>query len=65
MMLGLKRAVAPAATSVSSTIVSFFVQSLPMVQWLSAAVAIVSGVLAIVWVVIQIRDRLRADRTNS
>lgn len=56
-MLVIKRAVAPAATSVGSTIVSFFVQSLPFVQWLSAAVAVVSGVLAIVWVLVQIHDR--------
>jgi hypothetical protein len=58
-VLDLKRAVAPAATSAGSTVVSFFAYSLPVVQWLSAVIAIVSGVLAIVWVVIQIRDRLR------
>jgi hypothetical protein len=54
----LKHAVAPAATSVGTSMLSFFASTLPVVQWLSAAVAVVSGLFAIVWVGIQIRDRI-------
>lgn len=60
----LKRAVAPAGTSVGSATLSFFAHSLPVLQWFSAAVAIVSGVLAIAWVAIQIRDRIKRGHSG-
>jgi tellurite resistance protein TehA-like permease len=59
MIADISKAVAPASVSVSSTVLSFFATSLPILQGVSAIVAIVSGVLAIVWVVIQIRDRFK------
>lgn len=34
---------------------SFFVATLPMMQWCAAAVAIVSGLVAIVWGIKKIR----------
>lgn len=37
-----------AASSGGSTIVSFFADTLPVVQWLGAVVAAVAGVIAIV-----------------
>jgi hypothetical protein len=58
----IKGAVTPAAASIGSAALSFFANTLPTVQWISAAVAIVSGLFAITWVGIQIHDRLRGRR---
>lgn len=60
------KAIVPAGVSVSSATLSvtahhmtWFQDTLPLVQWLSAVVAIVSGVTGITWVVLQILNRKR------
>lgn len=40
--------VGTAATSGGGTLVSFFVDTLPVIQWLAATVALISGVIAII-----------------
>ena len=65
MLQEISKAVAPTTLSVSSTVVSFFATTLPVVQWMAAAVAVASGLVAIVWVIVQIRDRLRRGKSNS
>lgn len=41
----------------SSAVVSFAVKTLPVVQWLAAATAIMSGLIGIAWVVYQYLQR--------
>ena len=53
-MDGLKLASA-AVTSGTSAVTSFFVATLPIVQWCAAVVAIASGLVAIVWGIKKIR----------
>lgn len=40
-----------AAASCSSAMVCFAVKTLPLVQWVAGAVAIVAGVVAIAWTI--------------
>lgn len=47
------KAVTPAVISGGSAGISFFAETLPIVQWCAGAIAIVSGVLAAAWVVFQ------------
>jgi hypothetical protein len=42
-----------------SALVSFFAETLPVVQWLAACVAIVSGLVGIAWVGYQYAKRRR------
>ena len=51
--------VGAAATSVSSSSFSFFVETLPLLQWISVLVGIVAGVLAIALAVkkLQAKDK--------
>lgn len=47
--------VGAAGTSGGFTALSFFTETLPVIQWISVAVGIVAGVLAIVLAVIKLR----------
>lgn len=62
MIQTFKLAVAPAVVSGGSATVSFFADTLPMVQWLAATVAIVSGVLGGSWVAYQFYCAWQAHR---
>lgn len=48
MIPEVKTAFAAASVSTGSAATSFFVATLPIVQWSAAAVAVISGVVAIV-----------------
>lgn len=48
-----------AGMSGAATLISFFVATLPIVQWCAALMAVVSGAVAVVWGVLKIVDRLK------
>lgn len=50
-----KQAVIPASVSAGSASVSFFVSTLPYVQWAAGVLAALSALVAIAWVVYQWR----------
>ena len=41
--------VSSAATSCGSAVVCFAAETLPVVQWIAGAVAIIAGVVAVLW----------------
>jgi hypothetical protein len=47
-----------AGASVAGTFISFFVATLPIMQWLAAMAALVSAAVAVTWGIMKIRDRL-------
>jgi len=54
-----------AIVSVSGAFVSWFANTLPVMQWCAAAAAVFSGVLAGLWVLIKIRDRLAGRKVED
>ena len=52
----LKDAAIAASVSIGSAGTSFFVATLPVVQWLAGAVAIISGIIAILLGVTKLRQ---------
>lgn len=50
---------AAAGLSSSSALISFFAETLPVLQWLAACVAIISGCVGIAWVGYQYISRRR------
>ncbi len=51
----LKAVVTFAGVSASTAIMSFFVATLPVVQWFAALTAVVSGTTGVLWIVVQYR----------
>lgn len=53
--------IAAATTSITASIVSFAASTLPLMQWIAAAVAIISGLTGVAWVAYQyVQRRLKA-----
>lgn len=61
-MSDLKAAAATGAASVSGAGMSFFVKTLPIVQWCSAAVAVLAGLVTISIGMIKLHSWLRSRK---
>ncbi len=48
----------------SSAGVSFYADTLPMIQWYAALIAITSGLVGMMWVAIQIRAWFKSRRRS-
>lgn len=58
------KAVAPAAVSANTATISFFADTLPVLQWVGAVIAIISGVLGSSWAAYQFYYAWKARRVR-